>query len=441
MVRNSGKLGILFLAALLLIIPLLAACSDDDETEEPTTTVTPTGEPTTVPTTETPPAEDVVITIGNLTDFTGPTAVMNESVNAGLKDLVQYFNEENLIPGITLEIESFDGAMDPSKDITGYEWLKERGADLMVCSLPQYGITLGSRLVEDEIPLFSLSAADEVAKADPGWAFLMNTQTDAIGYTSLKWIADNHWDWETKGPAKIGGASWNESWSGGIMRGMEDYANAHPEQFEWVAGFLGNYNFTWGPEVDALKDADYVMPAVTGGGFLSFVKEYRQAGGEAQFICNEGNTASLALITEASAWGLIDGALVMQANRAFAEGTEITDLFMEITARYHDDPEGLLGAVGRGNFLGSWRQWYGILTLIKTAVENAGGAQNFTSQDLYDTANGFSMSWEGVPEWGWTPEKRTAWNAMAMYEYQASDESVIPYNGEEPVWNPIVYEP
>jgi len=448
-VRISSKLGILFLAALLLIIPLLAACSDDDETEEPTATVTPTQSPTTeptieptdVPTVQPTPAEDVVITLGNLTDFTGPAAVMMLPVDTALADMVRYFNEENLIPGVRLKIESYDGQMDPSKDLSGYEWLKERGADVIVCTLPGIALSLHSVVSEDEIPLFSLSAADAVAKDTPGWSFLMNTQTDAIGYTYLKWIADNHWDWETNGPATIGGASWIEPWSEGIMRGMEEYANAHPEQFEWIAGFLGNYNFTWGPEVAALKDADYVMPAVTGAGFLGFVREYSQAGGKGHFICNEGNTAALPLITEAGAWDLIDGSLIIQANRAFSEGTELTDLMMEVTARYHDDPEGLLRKVGRGNFLGSWRQWYGILTLIKTAVENAGGAQNFTTQALYDTANNYSMSWEGVPEWNWAPDKRSAWNAMALYEFQASTESVIPYNGEEPVWLPIIYEP
>ncbi len=422
----------------------LVACSDD-ETEEPTATITPTQtttpEPTNVPTVQPTPAEDVIITLGNLTDITGPAATMMESVNIALEDVVRYFNEENLIPGVVLKTEHYDTQMDPSKEITGYKWLKERDADVIVCTLPSTAMSLYTFVTEDEIPLFSLSAADVVAKDTPGWAFLMNTQTDAIGFTYMKWIADNHWDWETNGPATVGGASWNEPWSEGIMRGMEDYADAHPEQFEWIGGFLGNYNFTWGPEVDTLKDADYVMPAVTGGGFLSFIKEYDQAGGKAQFICNEGNTAAIPLITDARAWDLIDGALIIQANRAFSEGTELTDLMLEVTARYHDDPEGLLGEVGRGNFLGSWRQWYGIMTLIKTAVENAGGAQNFTLQALYDTANNYSMSWEGVPAWNWAPDKRTAWNAMAIYEFDASTELVIPLNGEEPVWLPIVYEP
>lgn len=438
--RISSKLGILLLAALLLIIPLLAACSDDDETQEATPTQTTTPESTDVPTVQPTPAEDVIITIGNLTDLTGQTANMNISVNIALEDQVRYFNEENLIPGVELKIETFDGQMDPAKDIAGYEFLKEQGADVMVCALPQYAITLKDRLGEDGIPLFSLSASDVVAKDTPGWAFLMNTQTDAIGFTSLKWIADNHWDWEANGPAKIGGASWNEPWSEGIMRGMEEYANAHTDQFEWIGGHLTNFSFTWGTEVESLMDADYVMPAVTGAGFLGFVREYRQAGGQAKFICNEGNTSSLSMVTDANGWDLIDGDLVLQANRAFSEGTELTDLLLEVTARYHDDPEGLLSGVGRANFLGAWRQWYGILTVIKSAAETV-GPQNLDSQAIYDAANAFSMSWEGVPEWGWTPEKRTAWNAMAMYEFQASDESVIPYNGEETVFYPIVYEP
>ena len=33
----------------------------------------------------------------------------------------------------------------------------------------------------------------------------------------LKWISEERWDWETKGPAKIGCVSWNEPYSIDIL--------------------------------------------------------------------------------------------------------------------------------------------------------------------------------------------------------------------------------
>ena len=96
------KLTFLVLVVLLVALPLLAACDDDDETEVPTPTETPTASPTVIPT-ETPtvippetPAEDVKITIGNMSDLTGQASQAMIIVDMALADLVRYFNEENM---------------------------------------------------------------------------------------------------------------------------------------------------------------------------------------------------------------------------------------------------------------------------------------------------------------------------------------------------------
>ncbi len=447
--RTSFKLGILILAVLLLALPVLAACSDDDETEQPTamptktTTPTKTAAPTeTTAPTETatpPPVEDVVITIGNLTDLTGPASGMLGGPETALKVGVAYFNDENLIPGVELEIESYDGQMDPSRDIPGYEWLKERGADVMYSVFPQYGISLFDRLAEDKMALLCLSSPNEVVEAEPGWVFMYSPPQRSIGYTQLKWLADNHWDWEANGPAKIGGASWDEPFSAGILQGMEDYCKAHPDQFEWIGGYLTMYTPTWGPEVAALKDADYVMPAITAFGFTGFITEYRDVGGTAQFICNEGHAGSLNLLDAAGAWDLMDGALFIISQRSVSEDTEMNGLMRDATNKYADN-HWLIPGEGAHNYQSAWRQVYRTLALIGQAVEDAGGAQNFTPEQIYETASTFSYSMDNDPARTWTPEKRTFPNVMAMYEIKA-DKSILPYGGGEPVWVPIVYEP
>jgi len=46
-----------------------------------------------------------------------------------LEDLVAYYNDSDLIPGVRLEVVVYDGQWDPARDIPGYEWLRGRGAD------------------------------------------------------------------------------------------------------------------------------------------------------------------------------------------------------------------------------------------------------------------------------------------------------------------------
>jgi len=79
----SGKMGFIVLLAPLLVLPLMAACGDDKNNED---TPMPLAEPATIPATKSM-VEPVVITIGNHTDLTGPSAkvvsrVMCEIVHA-----------------------------------------------------------------------------------------------------------------------------------------------------------------------------------------------------------------------------------------------------------------------------------------------------------------------------------------------------------------------
>jgi len=69
------------------------------------------------------PDEDVVITIGSLSDITGPASNAMTVINMALDDVVEYFNDENLIPGVELKVVTYDGQLDPARDIPGYEWL------------------------------------------------------------------------------------------------------------------------------------------------------------------------------------------------------------------------------------------------------------------------------------------------------------------------------
>ena len=208
---------------LAMALALSLGCGNDDK---------PTNPPLMQP--ESTPAEymeDVVITIGNLSDLTGVGATTLEYINMALDDLVEYYNSENLIPGIELEVITYDGQFDPSRDIPGYEWLKERGADLIFTAIPDTPLTLKSIVDKENMPLFAASGYQEMLDP-PGYVFVMGPIPEHQAYTFLSWIAENDWDYESNGPAKIGGASWAEGYSESFMAGMKEYSEAHPDQFE-----------------------------------------------------------------------------------------------------------------------------------------------------------------------------------------------------------------
>jgi len=251
----SSKVGVIILVGLLLTLSSLVACGgggDDDEEKTPAQTATV--EPTEMP------AEDVTITIGVLSDMTGPAAKPMLTVNQVIDDLIDYFNEENLIPGVKLDAIFYDGGFDPAKDIPGYEWLKEKGADVFLAGLPHTPVTLKARVDNEKVVLFAMTVGEEIINP-PGYVFCMNNSAQTIIETLLAWVADNDWDWQTKGPAKVGGTTWPDSYFMDQHAAAEEYAKTHPDQFEWVGSWLTAFSsFDFASEADALKDVDYVIP-------------------------------------------------------------------------------------------------------------------------------------------------------------------------------------
>jgi len=417
---SSANITAIILVILLLAVSLLSACDGGN------------GDEATAPLTEGLGTEDVVITIGNHSDLTGPTSNAMDSINAALDDLIEYFNDENLIPGVELKVVTYDGQMDPARDIPGYEWLREKGADLIFAVLPPTVIILRPIVEKDEVVLFA-AAADKRQLDPPGYTFSLGTIPQHEALTMLKWISDSDWDYQTNGPAKIGGASWQDAYSGSFFDAAEEYIEVHPDQFEWAGGHLAPVGtFTWGPEVEALKYCDYVFspnPMVT------FVKELRNAESKAKLIGTDIHAAFLGMISDADLWDEIDGMLFIRSSLWWNDEGMMIDLTKEILYKNHADSAEKIKASGNGYT--AIVTFYAMLSIIADAVGTV-GPDNFDSQALYDAAQSFSLTIDGVKRYSFDETKRTATNYYVMSEARGAEKDIFRVNTE---WIPMVVAP
>ncbi len=419
--KRSIRIGIGVLAVLLLVLPMLAACDDgdDDKTPTPTTTAEPIN-------------GSVTITIGNISDLTGPSSNPMEYINMALDDLVEYYNENNLIPGVQLKVVTYDGQMDPARDIPGYEWLRDKGADLIFTPIPATPVALKSRVATEEVVLFTM-AADKNELLPPGYVFNLGTVPQYDAYTLLKWIAENDWDYKTKGPAKVGGADWDNAHGCVLFAAMEEYCSAHPDQFEWVGGYVNHFSFNWGVEVEALRDCDYVYPGII---MQSFVKQYREAGcTEAKFIGNDTQAAFFAAVDDAQLWDEIDGMLFLKGSRWWNEEGEIVNMVKQLVHKNHPDEAEKIISSGVGYL--AMNQMYPMFSIIADAAE-AVGPQNLDSQAIYDSATSMVLRADGVQRYSFSEEKRDALDAYAMYEARVTEEDIFRLHDE---WYPTVRNP
>jgi len=422
--RLTIPLTFLLLLALVIVIP--SCSSSDDEATQPDI------QPTTVPTASPEPVEDVIITIGNLTDMTGVASNAMQIIDSALEDLVDYYNEQNLIPGVKLKIIAYDTSFDPARDIPGYQWLKERGVDLIYTSVTSAPVTLLPFIEEDQICMFAASTPSEML-SPPGRLFMLGEINEEPIYTVLKWMAENDWDYQTKGPARIGGAAWQEPSAEAYLGAMKEYAEAHPDQFEWVGGHLTNMStFTWGPEVEALKDCDYVFPPTI---LTNFVKEYRAAGHEARFFGVDTHLAFFGLIRDAKLLDEIDGMLIARMLRWWNEDGEIIDLTKQLLNENHPSDAEKIMSQGVGYLV--MANFVIMLEMLKDAVETVGPV-NFNSDALYEAAQSYTRSIDGVARISYSETKRVPVDLYGIYRISAADENVVRVG---PEWYPTLRQP
>ena len=144
----NGKGPWAILAVGLVALLLLAACAPQ--------TALPTGEK--------------VVEIGGLPVLTGGGGSADQPAFLGFQDYIRYFNEEEGIPGVTVELVWRDSATDIQRFLSGYEMLADRGVPVIWSDLTiAYG-GLGARLEKDQIP-FLAGGPTATAVYPPGWMF------------------------------------------------------------------------------------------------------------------------------------------------------------------------------------------------------------------------------------------------------------------------------
>lgn len=425
-VSNRSQIIILSLV-LLLLLSLITCIGDDDNDSQPL--AVPSEEIDGIVT----PKEKTIITIGNYTDITGPSANASAIINMALEDMVQYYNEGDLIPGVKFEVIDYDSQVDPANDIPGYEWLKEHGADVLFTYLPSAPITLKSRVEEDKMVLFSL-VPDREAMTPPGYVFAPGAAlVEHHIYALLKWLAENDPDFPNGRPARIGGAGWATGYMDAAFEGVKEYAQAHPEQYDWVGGYITGVNFTWQMEVEALKDCDYLIPPMI---MNQFAELYRSSGYTGKFIGTSLHTAFLSTIDKSDTWEEIDGMQIIMCDSWWNEECQTVNLAKKLLQSYH--PEQLEEMMRTSNGYLSVGPIYIIFELIRKTV-NEVGPENFSSQTMYDAASDFSLNTDGRETDSFSKTKRLSRNWFAIYEYDAEERDLVRINPDE--WLDVILEP
>ncbi|MBM4463537.1 MAG: ABC transporter substrate-binding protein [Chloroflexi bacterium] len=374
--------------------------------------------------------EKVVITIGNITDFTGPASTALIPMTWAMEDMVRYFNDGDLVPGAKIRIASYDARYDHSRDIPGYEWVKARGARVISTPLPSTALTLRPFADRDKVPLFTWGSSAQLVEP-PGWVFCYNATASRMTKTLLKWISEEHWDYDS-GIPRVGMAGWSEAYQNDLKKGVEQYCQAHPDQFDYVGSYLAPMGATtWTSEIGKLKNCDYVITPSTGTGLATFIRDYRDKGYTGTFIGLDAVPAYTRLLVDMCGWNRLDGSLTIHGMGWSTDQGILTELAVDFANRYHAaEAQDLIANTG---WISAVHGHYLVLDIVRRAVQEV-GAEHFNGQAFYDAAVRFDVTYEGHPQWSYSNTDRTLTKFNRVYEWRAEASDLVSVSD----WLPIV---
>ena len=116
-----------------------------------------------------PAEEKKVVRIGTINSLTGGGASSDQLSLMGFQDYVRYFNEEEGIPGWTIDVAWSDGSRKPDTFLSAYRRHLDAGISVMY-SNAEWLNGHQSTLAKDKVVMFT-NNADQALFYPPGWLF------------------------------------------------------------------------------------------------------------------------------------------------------------------------------------------------------------------------------------------------------------------------------
>ncbi|MBL7119076.1 MAG: ABC transporter substrate-binding protein [Dehalococcoidia bacterium] len=405
--KNNWKRGIACLLVLALVTVLGLSCGDEEE------------------------GEKVTIVIGQVTDLTGAASVAVIPLHYVLTDIIDYYNEKGLIPGVKLKLVTYDTHYDPARVIPGYEWCRERGAEVIVVWIATDAEPLRPFGERDKV-VIATSSTTPYLMEPPGWAFGFGASYGGQTKTLLKWISEEDWDY-SQGIPELGFVGWRVPAAVDQEKAISEYCQAHSEKFDYVGGRLpppGTMRFT--AEVEQLKDCDYIVIYTTSIPY--FIRDFQVREFEATFLADSSAGSFQGWVVDMVGWEDVDGFLSLEICRMWGEPYPNVELAEELLYKYHPAKADEIVYAG-SSYVGAFSNMLPLFQILEKAIEEV-GADNFDGQAFYNAAENFEVQYEGYPKWFFTETRRYLMGHGAIYEWSAEAEDRARVSD----WLPLIEE-
>ncbi len=300
----------LILGILLLVAPLATACGG--KSAETTT----------------------VVKVGFLNNLTGASATSNEGFLAGQEVYYRYANDENLIPGVKIELVPYDVRYDSAREILGYQKLKQEGVVAIQSASGSALDKIRTLADQDQIPIISNSVT-KLQVIPPGYILAIIAPFEWCGEVALQYIHEN-WDYQGKGRnPRVAGIGWNMAYGMGQSTGGAAWASEY--EVDWLGTEVlpvGTMDCSVNARRIADLGADYCFANLLAGPCASFLKElYVRAPG--QVTCFIGAASFAEYFTACGE--AMEGHIFTTVGNTFEQHGTAIDELRTLMDRYYPD--------------------------------------------------------------------------------------------------------
>jgi branched-chain amino acid transport system substrate-binding protein len=378
---KEKRLGISILTIALTVLLLLTACA-------PASTV-----------------GGKTVQIGHVDPYTGAGSVSVQLVGAGLQDYIRYFNEQEAIPGVNIEVVWADSMRQFPQWYTHYQRFVERGIPVIVADDTQ-GLTTPN-FEKDGVVALAAGGTQE-ASYPPDWRYAESLTNVEQAAAVMNYFMEN---WQEERPPRFAFIVMDSAWAYEVEDGGTKYAQSLGFEVlpKEVVPFVV---LDATPQLLRLKDegADLVYIQGLAPSSGPTLRDTERLGllGQIQFA---GHASSMGERVIEMAGVASEGYLIARAFPSFAE-TEVPGikLMLDNQMEYHGKE------MREDEYIHGWVRGVIACEAIKRAIENVGyeNVDGVAIKEALDSFQDFDVY--GLCGITYTPEDHRGNTKIAIYE-------------------------
>ena len=290
-----------------------------------------------------------VVNVAFISDMSGPYAAMTKSWAMGMKDAIEYVNDElNGVHGVPMKLIIRDTGGKVDAAVSNYMKLREMKprplfAGVVVSSEAE---ALKERAAEDQIPILCPAATSAIYPMAYNFAYFPLYVDQAGAF--MDWLMDN---WKKPRPPKIAFLCWDSTYGRAVFTDeVRNYAKKKGVEIvaEEVFGMRDVDVTTQLTRIKA-KGADWVYSNSTASGPWTVAKGIKEMGYKVNMVTGCGSQATNTLA--AAPPGLMDGCYVVHFLRSFSD---VNNPMMKKVRKYFEKKKRSEKDWGLGMLGGFW---------------------------------------------------------------------------------------